>query len=160
MTAMVTQILESNTPGRGRINLNIEPIELGCAVGPRRLRTLDDGPTRRKITISSEHRPPGMYVMARIRWRWTWVVRNPSAENCDRRRFTSLWWSERISTTVRPPHRWRVDLSVGVRDTGVGFQPGRRGAAVSKSYRACTLVAAGSYFCRAPALAWYIVRRS
>jgi signal transduction histidine kinase len=62
MEAMVTQILESNRLERGRIDLKVEPIELGGAVG-RVVSHLDERAAKEKITISADI-ARGMYVMA------------------------------------------------------------------------------------------------
>jgi len=62
MEAMVTQILESNRLERGRIDLKIEPLELGSAVG-RVVAHLEERATKEKITISADI-ARGMYVLA------------------------------------------------------------------------------------------------
>src|ERR1700686_3868002 len=62
MTAMVTQILESNRLERGRIDLKIEPLELGSAV-ERVVSHLDERAGKEKITISADI-ARDMYVMA------------------------------------------------------------------------------------------------
>src|SRR5437879_5929095 len=62
MEAMVTQILESVRLERGRIDLKVEPIELGGAIG-RVVAHMDERAAKEKITIETDI-ARGMYVMA------------------------------------------------------------------------------------------------
>jgi signal transduction histidine kinase len=114
MTAMVTQILESNRLERGRIDLKIEPIELGGAVG-RVVAHLDERANKEKITITSDI-ARGMCVMADP-LALDVVVRN-LLENAIAA--VTPVGGGTISLSAR---RTDGEVELSVRDTGVGFRP-------------------------------------
>jgi signal transduction histidine kinase len=147
MTAMVTQILESNRLERGRIDLKIEPIELGDAVG-RVVSHLDERANKEKITISSDI-ARGMYVMADP-LALDVVVRN-LLENAIAA--VTPVGGGTISLAAR-----RVDgeIELSVRDTGVGFRPAD-GSRLFEKFTRLHPGGGSSYF--GTGLGLYIVRR-
>jgi signal transduction histidine kinase len=147
MTAMVTQILESNRLERGRIDLKIEPIELGGAVG-RVVAHLDERANKEKITISSDI-ARGMYVMADP-LALDVVVRN-LLENAIAA--VTPVGGGTISLAAR-----RVDgeIELSVRDTGVGFRPAD-GSRLFEKFTRLHPGGGSSYF--GTGLGLYIVRR-
>jgi signal transduction histidine kinase len=147
MTAMVTQILESNRLDRGRIDLKIEPIELGGAVS-RVVSHLDERANKEKITISSDI-ARGLYVMADP-LALDVVVRN-LLENAIAA--VTPVGGGTISLSAR---RTDGEVELSVRDTGVGF----RQADGSRLFEKFTRLHPGggsSYF--GTGLGLYIVRR-
>src|SRR5215475_6087689 len=113
MEAMVTQILESNRLERGRIDLRIEPIELGGAVG-RVVANLVERAAKDKIAITAEI-DRGMYVMADP-LALDVVVRN-LLENAIAA--VTPVGGGTISLTAR---RLDSEIELSVKDTGVGFR--------------------------------------
>lgn len=147
MEAMVTQILESNRLERGRIDLRIEPIELGGAVG-RVVSHLNERAAKEKITISSDI-ARGMYVMA-----------DPLALDVVVRNLL-----ENAISAVAPVGGGTISLSarrldgeveLSVRDTGVGFRPAD-GARLFEKFTRLHPGGGSSYF--GTGLGLYIVRR-
>jgi signal transduction histidine kinase len=147
MTAMVTQILESNRLERGRIDLKIEPIELGGAVG-RVVSHLDERANKEKITISSDI-ARGLYVMA-----------DPLAVDVVVRNLL-----ENAIAAVTPVGGGTISLSarrtdgeveLSVRDTGVGFRPAD-GSRLFEKFTRLHPGGGSSYF--GTGLGLYIVRR-
>lgn len=147
MEAMVTQILESNRLERGRIDLRIEPIELGGAVG-RVVSHLDERASREKITISADI-ARGMYVMADP-LALDVVMRN-LLENAIAA-VTPVGGGS-ISLTAR---RLNGEVELSVRDTGVGFRPAD-GARLFEKFTRLHPGGGSSYF--GTGLGLYIVRR-
>jgi signal transduction histidine kinase len=147
MEAMVTQILESNRLERGRIDLRVEPIELGAAVG-RIVAHLEERAAKEKITIAAEI-ARGMYVMADP-LALDVVVRN-LLENAIAA--VTPVGGGTISLTAR-----RVDgvVELSVRDTGVGFRPAD-GARLFEKFTRLHPGGGSSYF--GTGLGLYIVRR-
>ncbi len=135
MTAMVTQILESNRLERGRIDLRIEPIELGGAVG-RVVSHLDERANKEKITISADI-ARDMYVMADP-LALDVVVRN-LLENAIAA--VTPVGGGTISLSAR---RLDGEVELSVRDTGCWISTGRRGRGSSRNSRACTRAAAAA----------------
>jgi signal transduction histidine kinase len=147
MEAMVTQILESNRLERGRIDLRIEPMELGGAVG-RVVAHLNERAAKEKITISSDI-ARGLFVMADP-LALDVVVRN-LLENAISA--VAPVGGGSISLSAR---RTDSEVELSVRDTGVGFRP----ADSSKLFEKFTRLHPGggsSYF--GTGLGLYIVRR-
>jgi signal transduction histidine kinase len=147
MTAMVTQILESNRLERGRIDLKIEPIELGGAVG-RVVSHLDERANKEKITISADI-ARGIYVMA-----------DPLALDVVVRNLL-----ENAIAAVTPVGGGTISLSaqrldgeveLSVRDTGVGFRPAD-GSRLFEKFTRLHPGGGSSYF--GTGLGLYIVRR-
>jgi signal transduction histidine kinase len=147
MTAMVTQILESNRLDRGRIDLKIEPIELGGAVS-RVVSHLDERANKEKITISSDI-ARGLYVMA-----------DPLALDVVVRNLL-----ENAIAAVTPVGGGTISLSarradgeveLSVRDTGVGFRPAD-GSRLFEKFTRLHPGGGSSYF--GTGLGLYIVRR-
>ncbi len=147
MTAMVTQILESNRLERGRIDLKIEPIELGSAVG-RVVSHLDERAGKEKITISADI-ARDMYVMA-----------DPLALDVVIRNLL-----ENAIAAVTPVGGGTISLSarrldgeveLSVRDTGVGFRPAD-GSRLFEKFTRLHPGGGSSYF--GTGLGLYIVRR-
>jgi signal transduction histidine kinase len=147
MEAMVTQILESNRLERGRIDLKIEPIELGNAVG-RVITHLKERATKEKIAISADI-ARGMYVMADP-LALDVVVRN-LLENAIAA-VTPIGGGS-ISLTAR---RVANEIELSVRDTGVGFRP-TDGARLFEKFTRLHPGGGSSYF--GTGLGLYIVRR-
>ena len=147
MTAMVTQILESNRLERGRIDLKIEPIELGGAVG-RVVSHLDERANKEKITISSDI-ARGMYVMADP-LALDVVVRN-LLENAIAA--VTPVGGGTISLSAR---RTDGEVELSVRDTGVGFRPAD-GSRLFEKFTRLHPGGGSSYF--GTGLGLYIVRR-
>lgn len=147
MTAMVTQILESNRLERGRIDLRIEPIELGGAVG-RVVSHLDERAAREKITISADI-ARGTYVMADP-LALDVVVRN-LLENAIAA--VAPVGGGAISLTAR---QLNGEVELSVRDTGVGFRPAD-GARLFEKFTRLHPGGGSSYF--GTGLGLYIVRR-
>jgi signal transduction histidine kinase len=147
MTAMVTQILESNRLERGRIDLKIEPIELSGAVD-RVIAHLDVRALKEKINISSDIARE-MYVMADP-LAMDVVVRN-LLENAIAA--VTPVGGGTISLTAR-----RVDgeVELSVKDTGVGFRPAD-GARLFEKFTRLHPGGGSSYF--GTGLGLYIVRR-
>jgi signal transduction histidine kinase len=147
MTAMVTQILESNRLERGRIDLKIEPIELGAAVG-RVVSHLDERANKEKITISSDI-AGGLYVMADP-LALDVVVRN-LLENAIAA--VTPVGGGTISLSAR---RADGEIEMSVRDTGVGFRPAD-GSRLFEKFTRLHPGGGSSYF--GTGLGLYIVRR-
>jgi signal transduction histidine kinase len=147
MTAMVTQILESNRLERGRIDLKIEPIELGGAVA-RVVTHLDERVNKEKITISSDI-ARGMYVMADP-LALDVVVRN-LLENAIAA--VTPVGGGTISLSAR---RTDGEVELSVRDTGVGFRPAD-GSRLFEKFTRLHPGGGSSYF--GTGLGLYIVRR-
>jgi signal transduction histidine kinase len=147
MEAMVTQILESNRLERGRIDLKVEPIELGGAVG-RVVSHLDERAAKEKITISAEI-ARGMYVMADP-LALDVVVRN-LLENAIAA--VTPVGGGTISLTAR---RVNGEVELSVRDSGVGFRPAD-GARLFEKFTRLHPGGGSSYF--GTGLGLYIVRR-
>jgi signal transduction histidine kinase len=147
MTAMVTQILESNRLERGRIDLKIEPIELGGAVG-RVVSHLDERANKEKITISSDI-ARGMYVLADP-LALDVVVRN-LLENAIAA--VTPVGGGTISLSAR---RTDGEVELSVRDTGVGFRPAD-GSRLFEKFTRLHPGGGSSYF--GTGLGLYIVRR-
>lgn len=147
MTAMVTQILESNRLERGRIDLKIEPIELGGAVA-RVVTHLDERANKEKITISSDI-ARGMYVMADP-LALDVVVRN-LLENAIAA--VTPVGGGTISLSAR---RTDGEVELSVRDTGVGFRPAD-GSRLFEKFTRLHPGGGSSYF--GTGLGLYIVRR-
>ena len=147
MEAMVTQILESNRLERGRIDLKIEPIELGGAVG-RVVSHMDERAAKEKITIAADI-ARGMYVMADP-LALDVVVRN-LLENAIAA-VTPVGGGS-ISLTAR---RVNGEVELSVRDTGVGFRPAD-GARLFEKFTRLHPGGGSSYF--GTGLGLYIVRR-
>jgi signal transduction histidine kinase len=147
MEAMVTQILESNRLERGRIDLKVEPIELGGAVA-RVVAHLDERATKEKITISAEI-ARGMYVLADP-LALDVVVRN-LLENAIAA--VTPVGGGTISLTAR---RVSDEVELSVRDTGVGFRPAD-GARLFEKFTRLHPGGGSSYF--GTGLGLYIVRR-
>jgi signal transduction histidine kinase len=147
MEAMVTQILESNRLERGRIDLRIEPIELGGAVG-RVVVHLNERAAREKIAIASDI-ARGLYVLA-----------DPLALDVVVRNLL-----ENAIAAVAPVGGGTISLSARrtdgevellVRDTGVGFRPAD-GARLFEKFTRLHPGGGSSYF--GTGLGLYIVRR-
>jgi len=147
MEAMVTQILESNRLERGRIDLKVEPIELGGAVG-RVVSHLDERAAKEKITIAADI-ARGMYVMADP-LALDVVVRN-LLENAIAA--VTPVGGGTISLTAR---RVNGEVELSVRDTGVGFRPAD-GARLFEKFTRLHPGGGSSYF--GTGLGLYIVRR-
>ena len=147
MTAMVTQILESNRLERGRIDLKIEPIELSGAVG-RVVSHLDLRSQKEKIKISSDIARE-MVVLADP-LALDVVVRN-LLENAVAA-VTPLGGGT-ISLTARRLDR---EIELSVKDTGVGFRPAD-GARLFEKFTRLHPGGGSSYF--GTGLGLYIVRR-
>jgi signal transduction histidine kinase len=147
MEAMVTQILESNRLERGRIDLRIEPIELGSAVG-RVVANLEERAAKEKIAITAEI-ARGTYVMADP-LALDVVVRN-LLENAISA-VTPVGGGS-ISLTAR---RVNGEVELSVRDTGVGFRPAD-GARLFEKFTRLHPGGGSSYF--GTGLGLYIVRR-
>jgi signal transduction histidine kinase len=147
MEAMVTQILESNRLERGRIDLKVEPIELGGAVG-RVVSHLDERAAKEKITIAADI-ARGMYVMADP-LALDVVVRN-LLENAIAA-VTPVGGGS-ISLSAR---RVNGEVELSVRDTGVGFRPAD-GARLFEKFTRLHPGGGSSYF--GTGLGLYIVRR-
>jgi signal transduction histidine kinase len=147
MEAMVTQILESNRLERGRIDLRIEPIELGGAVA-RVVSHLSERAGKEKITISADI-ARGMYVMADP-LALDVVVRN-LLENAIAA--VAPVGGGTISLTAR---RTAGEVELSVRDTGVGFRPAD-GARLFEKFTRLHPGGGSSYF--GTGLGLYIVRR-
>lgn len=147
MTAMVTQILESNRLERGRIDLKIEPIELGGAVG-HVVSHLNERASKEKITISSDI-ARGMYVLADP-LALDVVVRN-LLENAIAA--VTPVGGGTISLSAR---RTDGEVELSVRDTGVGFRPAD-GSRLFEKFTRLHPGGGSSYF--GTGLGLYIVRR-
>jgi len=147
MTAMVTQILESNRLERGRIDMKSEPIELGSAVD-RVISHLDVRALKEKITISSEIARE-MYVMADP-LALDVVVRN-LLENAIAA--VTPVGGGTISLTAR---RLDGEVELSVKDTGVGFRP-VDGPRLFEKFTRLHPGGGSSYF--GTGLGLYIVRR-
>jgi len=147
MEAMVTQILESNRLERGRIDLKVEPIELGGAVG-RVVSHMDERAAKDKITISADI-ARGMYVLADP-LALDVVVRN-LLENAIAA--VTPVGGGTISLTAR---RLDGEVELSVRDTGVGFRPAD-GARLFEKFTRLHPGGGSSYF--GTGLGLYIVRR-
>ena len=147
MEAMVTQILESNRLERGRIDLRIEPIELGGAVA-RVVSHLSERAGKEKITMSADI-ARGMYVMADP-LALDVVVRN-LLENAIAA--VAPVGGGAISLTAR---RTDGEVELSVRDTGVGFRPAD-GARLFEKFTRLHPGGGSSYF--GTGLGLYIVRR-
>jgi signal transduction histidine kinase len=147
MEAMVTQILESNRLERGRIDLKIEPIELGGAVG-RVVSHMDERAAKEKITIAADI-ARGMYVMADP-LALDVVVRN-LLENAIAA--VTPVGGGTISLAAR---RVNDEVELSVRDTGVGFRPAD-GARLFEKFTRLHPGGGSSYF--GTGLGLYIVRR-
>jgi signal transduction histidine kinase len=147
MEAMVTQILESNRLERGRIDLKIEPIELGGAIG-RVVSHLDERAVKEKITISADI-ARGIYVMADP-LALDVVVRN-LLENAIAA--VTPVGGGTISLAAR---RVNGEVELSVRDTGVGFRPAD-GARLFEKFTRLHPGGGSSYF--GTGLGLYIVRR-
>jgi signal transduction histidine kinase len=147
MTAMVTQILESNRLERGRIDFKFEPIELRGAVG-RVVAHLDERAHKEKITISTDIASE-IYVMADT-LALDVVVRN-LLENAIAAVSPvgggSIWLAAR---------RLDGEVELAVRDTGVGFRPAD-GARLFEKFTRLHPGGGSSYF--GTGLGLYIVRR-
>jgi signal transduction histidine kinase len=147
MEAMVTQILESNRLERGRIDLKVEPIELGGAVG-RVVSNMEERAAKEKITISADI-ARGMYVMADP-LALDVVVRN-LLENAIAA--VTPVGGGTISLTAR---QVSGEVELSVRDTGVGFRP-VDGARLFEKFTRLHPGGGSSYF--GTGLGLYIVRR-
>ena len=147
MTAMVTQILESNRLERGRIDLKIEPIELNGAVG-RVISHLDLRALEEKITISADI-ARDMVVLADP-LSLDVVVRN-LLENAIAA--VTPVGGGTISLTAR---RLGGEIELSVKDTGVGFRPAD-GARLFEKFTRLHPGGGSSYF--GTGLGLYIVRR-
>lgn len=147
MTAMVTQILESNRLERGRIDLKVEPIELGGAVD-RVISHLDVRTLKEKINISSDIARE-MVVMADP-LAMDVVVRN-LLENAIAA--VTPVGGGTISLTAR---RLDGEIELSVKDTGVGFRPAD-GARLFEKFTRLHPGGGSSYF--GTGLGLYIVRR-
>lgn len=147
MEAMVTQILESNRLERGRIDLRIEPLELGGAVG-RVVTNLSERANKEKIKITTDI-ARGMYVMADP-LALDVVIRN-LVENAIAA--VAPVGGGSISLTAR-----RTDgaVELSVRDTGVGFRPGD-GSKLFEKFTRMHPGGGSSYF--GTGLGLFIVRR-
>jgi len=147
MTAMVTQILESNRLERGRIDLKVEPVQLAGAVG-HVVSHLDERANKEKITISADI-AHDMYVMA-----------DPLALDVVIRNLL-----ENAIAAVTPVGGGTISLSarrvdgeveLSVRDTGVGFRPAD-GSRLFEKFTRLHPGGGSSYF--GTGLGLYIVRR-
>ena len=147
MTAMVTQILESNRLERGRIDLKVEPIDLSGAVG-RVVSHLDLRSRKEKITVSCDIARE-MYVLADA-LALDVVVRN-LLENAIAA-VTPIGGGT-ISLTAR---RLDGEIELSVKDTGVGFRPAD-GARLFEKFTRLHPGGGSSYF--GTGLGLYIVRR-
>lgn len=147
MTAMVTQILESNRLERGRIDLKVEPIELGSAVD-RVISHVDVRALKEKINITSDIARE-MYVMADP-LALDVVVRN-LLENAIAA--VTPVGGGTISLTAR---RLDGEIELSVKDTGVGFRPAD-GARLFEKFTRLHPGGGSSYF--GTGLGLYIVRR-
>jgi len=147
MEAMVTQILESNRLERGRIDLKVEPIELGGAVG-RVVSHMDERAAKEKINITADI-ARGIYVMADP-LALDVVVRN-LLENAIAA--VTPVGGGTISLTAR---RVNSEVELSVRDTGVGFRPAD-GARLFEKFTRLHPGGGSSYF--GTGLGLYIVRR-
>jgi signal transduction histidine kinase len=147
MTAMVTQILESNRLERGRIDLKVEPIELSGAVG-RVVSHLDLRSQKEKITVSCDIARE-MYVLADA-LALDVVVRN-LLENAIAA--VTPVGGGTISLTAR---RLDGEIELAVKDTGVGFRPAD-GARLFEKFTRLHPGGGSSYF--GTGLGLYIVRR-
>jgi signal transduction histidine kinase len=147
MTAMVTQILESNRLERGRIDMKIEPIELSGAVG-RVISHVDVRALQEKINISADIAHE-MYVMADP-LALDVVVRN-LLENAIAA--VAPVGGGTISLTAR---RLDGEIELSVKDTGVGFRPAD-GARLFEKFTRLHPGGGSSYF--GTGLGLYIVRR-
>ncbi len=147
MEAMVTQILESNRLERGRIDLRIEPIELGGAVA-RIVANLSERAAKEKINITSDI-ARGLYVMADP-LALDVVVRN-LLENAISA--VAPVGGGAISLTAR---RTDGEVELSVRDTGVGFRPAD-GPKLFEKFTRLHPGGGSSYF--GTGLGLYIVRR-
>jgi signal transduction histidine kinase len=147
MTAMVTQILESNRLERGRIDLKIEPIELSGAVS-RVVSHLDLRSQKEKITISADIARE-MVVLADP-LALDVVVRN-LLENAIAA--VTPVGGGTISLTAR---RLDGEIELSVKDTGVGFRPAD-GARLFEKFTRLHPGGGSSYF--GTGLGLYIVRR-
>jgi len=147
MTAMVTQILESNRLERGRIDLKIEPIELGSAVD-RVIAHLDARTFKEKITISSDIARDLVVLADPLAL--DVVVRN-LLENAIAA--VTPVGGGTISLTAR---RLAGEIELSVKDTGVGFRPAD-GARLFEKFTRLHPGGGSSYF--GTGLGLYIVRR-
>jgi signal transduction histidine kinase len=147
MTAMVTQILESNRLERGRIDLKVEPVELGGAVG-RVIAHLDEKAHKEKITITADI-DREIYVMADP-LALDVVVRN-LLENAIAA--VTPVGGGTISLSAR---RLDGEVELSVRDTGVGFRPSD-GSRLFEKFTRLHPGGGSSYF--GTGLGLYIVRR-
>ena len=147
MEAMVTQILESNRLERGRIDLRIEPIELGAAVG-RVVAHLEERAAKEKISITTEI-ARGLCVMADP-LALDVVVRN-LLENAIAA--VTPVGGGTISLTAR---RANNEIELSGRDTGVGFRPAD-GSRLFEKFTRLHPGGGSSYF--GTGLGLYIVRR-
>jgi signal transduction histidine kinase len=147
MTAMVTQILESNRLERGRIDLKVEPIELSGAVS-RVVSHLDLRSQKEKITIAFDIARE-MYVLADP-LALDVVVRN-LLENAVAA--VTPVGGGTISLTAR---RLDGEIELSVKDTGVGFRPAD-GARLFEKFTRLHPGGGSSYF--GTGLGLYIVRR-
>ncbi|MBS0417222.1 MAG: HAMP domain-containing histidine kinase [Proteobacteria bacterium] len=147
MTAMVTQILESNRLERGRIDLKIEPIELGSAVD-RVISHLDVRAFKEKITISADI--AGDMVVMADPLSLDVVVRN-LLENAVAA--VTPVGGGTISLTAR---RLDAEIELSVKDTGVGFRPSD-GARLFEKFTRLHPGGGSSYF--GTGLGLYIVKR-
>jgi len=147
MTAMVTRILESNRLERGRIDLKIEPIELGSAVD-RVIAHLDVRAFKEKITISADI--AGDLVVMADPLSVDVVVRN-LLENAVAA--VTPVGGGTISLTAR---RLDGEIELSVKDTGVGFRPSD-GARLFEKFTRLHPGGGSSYF--GTGLGLYIVRR-
>ena len=147
MTAMVTQILESNRLERGRIDLKIEPIELGGAVD-RVISHLDVRALKEKITISADI--AGEMVVLADPLALDVVVRN-LLENAIAA--VAPVGGGTISLTAR---RLDGEIELSVKDTGVGFRPAD-GSRLFEKFTRLHPGGGSSYF--GTGLGLYIVRR-
>jgi len=147
MEAMVTQILESNRLERGRIDLKVEPIELGGAVR-RVVSHMEERAAKEKITIAADI-ARGMYVMADP-LALDVVVRN-LLENAIAA--VTPVGGGTISLAAR---RVNGEVELSVRDTGVGFRPAD-GSRLFEKFTRLHPGGGSSYF--GTGLGLYIVRR-
>jgi signal transduction histidine kinase len=115
MESMVTQILESMRLDRGRIDLRLEPVELGGAVA-RVIAGFEERAARDRITVSADI-ASGLQVMA-----------DPMALDVILRNLL-----ENALAAVAPVgggsiaftgRRTNGEVELAVRDSGVGFRPG------------------------------------
>lgn len=147
MTAMVTQILESNRLERGRIDMKNEPIELGNAVD-RVISHLDVRAFKEKITISSDIARD--FVVLADPLALDVVVRN-LLENAVAA--VTPVGGGTISLTAR---RLDGEIELSVKDTGVGFRPAD-GSRLFEKFTRLHPGGGSSYF--GTGLGLYIVRR-